>query len=74
MRDRYTAFVARHEVAWELVMAALTIAWVAVSFAAEGADSPEVLAFDLVVWLVLGAEFVTRFAASRDRRAYLRGQ
>ena len=26
-RDRYNAFVERHEVAWELTMAAITIAW-----------------------------------------------
>jgi voltage-gated potassium channel len=74
MRDRYNAFVERHEVAWELVMAALTIAWVVVSFGFEAhADSAPVFFFDVVVWVVLGAEFVSRFAASYDRRAYLRG-
>jgi voltage-gated potassium channel len=74
LRDRYTAFIARHEVAWELVMAAITIAWVVVSFALEEqSETPAVLAFDLAVWVILGAEFLTRLAASRDRRAYLRG-
>jgi voltage-gated potassium channel len=74
LRDRYTAFVAAHEVAWELVMAALTIAWVVVSFSvSEDEDHPAVLVFDLTVWVILGAEFLTRLAASRDRRAYLRG-
>jgi voltage-gated potassium channel len=73
-RDRYNAFVERNEVAWELVMAAITIAWVTVSFAFEAvADTPAVLAFDLVVWVILGGEFISRFVASRDRRAYLRG-
>jgi voltage-gated potassium channel len=74
LRDRYTTFIERNEVAWELVMATLTIAWVAVSFAfEEHAETPAGLAFDLVVWIILGTEFVTRFIASRDRTAYLRG-
>jgi voltage-gated potassium channel len=74
LRDRYTAFVRRHEIAWELVMAALTIAWVVVSFAFEDqADTPVVIAFDLTVFAILGSEFLTRLAASRDRRGYLRG-
>jgi voltage-gated potassium channel len=74
LRGRYTAFVAAHEVAWELVMAALTIGWVVVSFTVgEDEDHPWVLVFDLTVWVILGAEFLTRLAASRDRRAYLRG-
>jgi voltage-gated potassium channel len=72
LRDRYNAFIAGHEVAWELVMAALTIAWVVVSFSVAE-DDPAVWAFDIAVWVILGAEFLTRLAASRDRRAYLRG-
>ena len=50
IRDRYTAFVARNEVAWELVMAALTVAWVVTSFAFdEQSDTPALVAFDVLV-------------------------
>ena len=74
LRDRYNAFIADHEVAWELVMAALTIAWVVTSFAfEEEQQSDALLAFDVAVWAILSAEFVTRLIASRERRAYLRG-
>lgn len=74
LRDRYTAFIARHEVAWELVMAALTIAWVVVSFGFEqSSETPAAIVFDLTVFVVLRAEFLSRIAASRERGAYLRG-
>src|SRR3990170_5954107 len=74
LRDRYNAFIADHEVAWELVMAALTIAWVVTSFSfEEEQQSDALLAFDVAVWAILSAEFVTRLIASRERRAYLRG-
>ena len=31
-RESYTAFVERHEIAWELTMGALTLVWVALGF------------------------------------------
>jgi voltage-gated potassium channel len=74
LRDRYSAFVASHEVAWELVMAAVTICFVALGFVAESA-SPDMVgpveATEVVLWAILAAEFASRFAAARDRRAYL---
>ena len=33
MRDRFNAFIARHDMAWELGMALLAIVYVAVGFA-----------------------------------------
>jgi hypothetical protein len=73
LRDRYPAFIARNEVAWELLMAAPTIAWVVVSFAfEEHGETPAIIVFDLLVWVILAAEFLSRLAAERDRRGYLR--
>jgi voltage-gated potassium channel len=73
LRDRYNAFIKRNEVAWELVMGAITIAWVVVSFAfEEQSETPAMVAFDVVAWLVLGGEFVSRLWASHDRSAYMR--
>jgi voltage-gated potassium channel len=76
MRARYNAFIARHEVAWELGMAALAVVFVIVGFAAEGADAasrPAYERIDLALTVVFAAEFVSRFLASYNRRAYLRG-
>lgn len=71
MRDRYNALVARHETAWELGMAVLAVAFVAVGFANDETDALAPL--ELVLTLVFVAEFGSRFAASRDRVSYLRG-
>jgi voltage-gated potassium channel len=76
IRDRYNAFIARHEVAWELAFAALAIAFVALGFAIDGAEGQTLetlLVIDWVITAIFAAEFATRFAASRNRRAYLRG-
>ena len=35
MRDRFNAFVDRHDVAWELAMALLAVVYVAVGFALD---------------------------------------
>ena len=70
MRDRYLAFVARHEAAWELTFAGLAVAFVIVGFADE---SPATITLELVLTAAFAAEFVSRFAASYDRAAYLRG-
>lgn len=71
IRDRYTAFIARHDVAWEIAIAVIVVAWIAIGFIGEGSDVTSVV--ETVLTLVLATEFVTRFAASRDRRAYFRG-
>lgn len=72
MRDRYNRFIERHDMLWELVMAALAVAYVALGFAAE--DGPPWMGFvETVLTGIFIAEFTSRLAASRDRRAYLRG-
>lgn len=70
MRDRYLAFIARHEVAWELTFAGLAVAYVLVGFADETV-AVQVTEFALTV--IFAAEFATRIIASYNRRAYLRG-
>jgi voltage-gated potassium channel len=72
LRDRYNRFIAGHEVAWELVMAALAIVFVIAGFLAEEGVEPW-LAIDLALNVLFAVEFGTRLAASYDRRAYLRG-
>lgn len=77
MRDRYNAFIERHDVAWELVMALLAVVYVAVGFAlddpalAASAGSIEIV--EVVLTAIFVLEFATRFGASRDRAGYLRG-
>jgi hypothetical protein len=70
MRERYLAFIARHEAAWELTFAALAIAFVIVGFAEE---TNLTVGVELVLTAIFVAEFGSRFAASFDRSAYLRG-
>ena len=76
MRSAYNEFIARHEVAWELGMAVLAIVFVIVGFAIDAADAatrPALEAADTALTIVFVAEFGSRFLASLDRRAYLRG-
>lgn len=76
LRDRYNAFIERHEVAWELVMGAFAAAFVAVGFASDDAPSsmqPALAAVEIALTAILVAEFATRLAAAYNRRAYLRG-
>ena len=76
MRDRFNGFVARHEVAWELGMAALAIAYVGIGFASDaatGSGRDYLDAVDLGLTVIFVAEFAARFAATFDRAAYLRG-
>lgn len=76
MRDRFNTFVARHEVAWELGMAALAVAYVGIGFvidAAVLADRPLLELVEVAMTVVFAAEFTTRFLATHDRRTYLRG-
>jgi voltage-gated potassium channel len=74
-RDRYLAFIGRHDIAWELTMAALAVAFVVVGFAVDGADAnsrPALETTELVLTALFAAEFGTRFLASYDRIGYLR--
>jgi voltage-gated potassium channel len=75
-RQQFNAFVARHEVVWELVMAALAIAYVGIGFADDattGALRANLEVVDVGLTLIFVAEFASRFAATFDRAAYLRG-
>jgi voltage-gated potassium channel len=76
LRDRYTRWFEVHEVAWELTMAALSVAFVVVGLVAESASEAESVgytAIEIGLTAFFMAEFGTRIAASRDRRRYLRG-
>jgi voltage-gated potassium channel len=70
VRDRYLAFIARHEAAWELTFAALAVAYVVIGFVD---DSQAAQTVDLVLTGVFATEFASRLAASYDRAKYLRG-
>ena len=76
MRDRFNAFVLRHDVAWELAMALLAIVYVAVGFALDDPAlqpvAPSLELAELTLTVVFAAEFASRIAASRDRAGYLR--
>lgn len=70
LRDRYNAFIERHEVAWELTFAMLALAFVATGFI----ENVQWLFYiDWTITAIFILEFTTRIAASYDRRAYLRG-
>ena len=73
LRDRYNAFIARHEIAWELLFGGLALLWVAIGFMDQqyGASSA-IAALEIALWAVFFLEFTTRLAASRDQRAYAR--
>jgi voltage-gated potassium channel len=76
VRDRYNRFFVDHEIAWELIMAALSIAFVVVGYLSE--DVPEREAFQYVaielgLTVVFMLEFFTRFGASYDKVGYMRG-
>jgi voltage-gated potassium channel len=76
VRDRYNAFIERHEVGWELAMAFLAIIFVAIGFALDAPNhelTPALEAANLALTVVFAIEFATRLAASYDRRRYLRG-
>jgi voltage-gated potassium channel len=75
LRASYNAFIAEHDVAWELTMAALAVAFVAIGFLGDAAAEPTRSRLTVAEWLLTGifaAEFATRFAAALDRRSYLR--
>jgi voltage-gated potassium channel len=74
LRDRYLAFIDRHDIAWELGMAALAVAYLVVGFAGDESDARPVFGLvETVLTVVFAAEFGSRFLASYDRSRYLRG-
>ena len=76
IRDRYNAFVARHDTAWELAMAGIAVVYVALGFLLDqvGPGSrPDLEDLELALTGVFVAEFASRILAARDRRQYLRG-
>jgi voltage-gated potassium channel len=74
IRDRYLPFIDCHDIAWELGMAALAVAFVIVGLAADDPSaSPTLGAIEAGLTVVFVIEFTTRIAASHDRVGYLRG-
>jgi hypothetical protein len=75
-RERVNDFVERHEVAWELTMAALAIIWVGLGFLIDEVGPgtrTELDAAELLLTLVFVVEFGGRLLAAHDRPQYLRG-
>src|SRR5438132_6043148 len=71
---RYTAFIARHEVAWEIAFAALAVLYVTIGLVDQdvGVAQAQTLALvDLGLTVIFVLEFSTRLAAAPDRRRYL---
>jgi len=76
IRDRYNAFIARHEVAWELAFGFIAIVFVALGFLIDEAPEGSRPGLEAFEWFLTGvflAEFVTRILAAHDRAQYLRG-
>jgi voltage-gated potassium channel len=76
MRQRYTDFIASHDIAWELTMGALAAAYVVIGFAADDPSASlraSLEAAELALTAIFVVEFTSRFAAARSQRAYLRG-
>jgi len=76
LRDRYNAFIERHEVAWELAFGLIAIVFVALGFLidqAPEATQPGLEIIELALTSLFVLEFVTRLVAAHDRRQYLRG-
>lgn len=75
IRASYANHVQRNIVVWELSMAGLALAFVAVSMLADRVEGGLRGAFLMIGWLLtIGfvAEFVSRLAAAADPRAHLR--
>jgi len=74
MRHRFNAFVLRHEIAWELSMGVLALAFVGVGFASMNAPAGSwAITAEWVLTGIFVAEFGSRFLAATSRSAYLRG-
>jgi len=75
-RDRFNAFVERHEIAWELTMGALALLWVAMGFLIDQVGEgirPDLETAELALTVVFGVEFTTRLYTAHDRFQYVRG-
>jgi voltage-gated potassium channel len=76
VREDLNAFIARHEVAWELTMAGLAIVWVALGFVVDQVGTgarPGIEYAELALTIVFVIEFVGRLLTAHDRRKYLLG-
>jgi voltage-gated potassium channel len=74
MRAAFNRFVDRHEVAWELTMGTLAIAYLISGFASEGSDTSAAAmgTVETALTAVFVLEFGSGLAAAYDRIAYLR--
>jgi voltage-gated potassium channel len=74
-RDAFNRWFVRHEIAWELAMAALAIVYVALGFIVDDAKAaqPEIEAAELILTGVFAVEFGSRILAARSRLDYFRG-
>jgi voltage-gated potassium channel len=72
-RTRINDFVTGHDLAWEVAMAALTLAYVVVGFIDVKSVAAVVSAVTVALSLVFVAEFSVRCWASPSRLGYLRG-
>jgi hypothetical protein len=71
-RDRFNGWFVAHEVAWELLMAALAIVYVALGLIADdveaaAADRPEINAAELALTGIFAVEFAARDRPCRRR-------
>lgn len=74
MKRQITAFIERHETAWELSMAVLAILFVWIGFASDDAASAgQLQAAELALTGLFAVEFGVRFWAAPSRRGYLQG-
>jgi voltage-gated potassium channel len=71
-RGRLAAFVRRHQLAWELSMAALTLLYVALSLVVDEGAPPLVTGAVGVLAVVFLLEFSVRFWDAASRLGYLR--
>jgi uncharacterized membrane protein YjjB (DUF3815 family) len=75
LRVRYAAYVQRHIVVWELSMAGLALAFLAIGILSEQVDGGfqgALLTLGWLVTIVFVTEFVSRLAVAADPRAHLR--
>jgi voltage-gated potassium channel len=74
--DRYTGFIERHEIAWELSMGVLALLWVALGFLIDQLGEglrPDLEMAELGLTVVFVLEFGSRLVAAHDRGQYIRG-
>lgn len=76
IRAWYTAFIARHNLAWELGFGALAVLFVAIGFADNvTTDERALSAVDVLEWtltVIFFVEFTTRLLAAEPPASYLR--